>query len=355
MDYSAMKKKLGLIFLLGVIVPFFSLITVNVKATDTGYALKPHYGSSQVEQNGQIDLFGMPGQNVQAGVDIANTTNSDLKYKVEFYTAGTSDGGAYEFDNKVKRDSSRKINLKNYVKPLRQIVLVKANSVQTVNFNIIIPSKKFTGYLMGGIAVSPYKQKAQTSLTGKGTLIKNKYSQGIPVKIRQDRNNKKDPKFRIRHIVPTANPTLKSRGVQANVQNYVDGYIGNLNVDALVTRRPNDHKFKVKTTGTAQSVAPNSNYNFTIDWGKKPLQAGNYHLRMKYTTIDKTKSWVINKDFSISNADAAKYNKLSGIKPNYMWLWILIAILALILVLGLGIYFGRRNQQKNQPPMNNQY
>ena len=76
---------------------------------------------------------------------------------------------------------------------------------------------------------------------------------------------------------------------------------------------------------------------------------------MKYTTADKTKSWIINKDFSISNADAAKYNKLSGIKPNYTWLWILIALLALILVLGLGIFFGRRNQQKKQPPMNNQY
>ncbi|AXX64947.1 DUF3324 domain-containing protein [Bombilactobacillus bombi] len=347
------RNKLSIVFFTLVLALLGVFTSSTVEATETGYALKAVYGTNQVDKNGQIDIFGNPGQTIPVTIAIANQSNADQRFEVNFYTAGTSDNGIYEFKQGIKKDSSMKINAKNYVKPLKQIVTAKANSIQNVSFNITIPTNNFSGYLMGGISVAPYKQKAKTSLTSNGTLIKNKYSQGIPVKIRQDRNNKKDPKFRVLKVVPTANKTLKSRGVLANVQNYVDGYVGNLNVKSTVTRRPDDHKFKVKATANSQDVAPNSNYNLAIDWGKKPLQAGNYHLHMKYTTDDKTKSWIVDKDFSISDADAAKYNKLSGIKPNYMWLWILIAILALLLVLGLGIYFGRRNQNKQQPMNNN--
>ncbi|MBA1434451.1 DUF3324 domain-containing protein [Bombilactobacillus bombi] len=331
---------------------FFCFTSAAItKATETGYALKPAYGSNQIAQNGQIDVFGNSGQTIKSGVTIANQSDKDLKLEVDIYPATTSGNGVYTFKKGTAIDPTMKINLRKFVSPAHQVIVVKANSVQTANFNITIPTQKFTGYVMGGVTVAPYHQKAQTSLTSNGTLIKNKYSQGIPIKVRQARDNKKEPKFRVRTVSATANSTMKSRGVNANVQNYVDGYVGDLNAKATVTRRPDDHKFKVTAKAESQDVAPNSNYNFAIDWGKNPLQAGNYHLHMVYTTNDKTKSWTVDKNFTISDADAAKYNKLSGIKPNYMWLWILIAILALLLVLGLGIYFGRRNQNKNN--MNN--
>lgn len=354
--HSSSIKKRNFIFW----ITFFSFLLFftgsSVFATVSSYGLKANYGNNQIAQNGQVDVFGSPGQTINASITISNQSSKDQQYKVQFYTAGTADDGSYNYAKNRRPDSSLKLNLKNYIKPVQQVVTVKANSMQNVGFNVTIPTKKFTGYLMGGITVSPYHQKAETSLTSNGTLIKNKYSQGIPVKVRQAQGNKKNPEFRILGVSPTADKTLKSRGVNAHVQNYVDGFLPNLSLQATVTRRPDDHKFKVKSTsGNPQSVAPNSNYQFYIDWGKKTLQAGDYHLQMKYTTADKTKSWIINKDFSISNADASKYNKLSGIKPNYTWLWILIALLALILVLGLGIFFGRRNQQKKQPPMNNQY
>ncbi|RHW48726.1 hypothetical protein DS832_00310 [Bombilactobacillus bombi] len=347
------NKRNYLLAFVGVVLYFLLFNVTTIRATQTDYGLKPIYGENQVDQNGQIDIFGNPGQTIKTSIGISNQSDKSQKYVVRFYTAGTSDSGTYIYNNDVKHDSSLKINLSKYISPSKQIVEVPAKTIKNVDINITIPNKKFSGYLMGGYSVSPYKQKVKTTITSNGTLIKNKYSQGIPVKVRQNRDNKKEPNFKVRNVFPTANSTSKSRGVNANVQNYVDGFVPSLDVKATVTRRPDDHKFKVKTSGNSQNVAPNSNYNFYIDWGKKPLQAGNYHLHMKYIAADKTKSWVVDKDFSISNADAAKYNKLSGIKPNYMWLWILIAILALLLVLGLGIYFGRRNQNKQQPMNNN--
>ena len=84
-----------------------------------------------------------------------------------------------------------------------------------------------------------------------------------------------------------------------------------------------------------------------ISWGKKTLQSGEYHLKLTYKTNGGIKSWVLNKDFTITNNDAAKYNKLAGVKPNYLWLYILLGILALAIILGLGIYLGKRNNNKN--------
>lgn len=83
-----------------------------------------------------------------------------------------------------------------------------------------------------------------------------------------------------------------------------------------------------------------------VSWGKQKLQSGDYHLKLTYKTQGGIKSWVINKDFTITNNDAAKYNKLAGIKPNYLWLYILLGILALAIILGLGIYLGKKNNNK---------
>lgn len=330
------------------------LTAVPVSASAGNYGLKPLYGTNQIDKNGQIDVYGNPGSTVNISIGIVNKDSKPHKYTATINTAYTTDGGNYAFDNNMAKDSTLDIKLRNYVSPKQQTVTAAPSQVTNVTFQLTIPEEKFNGYIMGGITVKPAKgEKEYTGVTSDGTLLKNRFKQGIPVKVRQNKLNTMQPKFRAISVVPYANKTLKQRGVQARIQNYVKGFNGDINATATVTKRPNDHKFKKIAKINDMSPAPNSNFNYPIDWGSTALQAGNYHLHVKMTSNDKTKSWIVDKDFSISDADAAKYNKLSGIKPNYMWLWILIAILALLLVLGLGIYFGRRNQNKQQPMNNN--
>jgi len=148
------------------------------------------------------------------------------------------------------------------------------------------------------------------------------------------------------------NKAKQNPAVIAKVHNSTNSYPGQLSSKAVVTKK-GDSKFKITDVKNNQSIAPTSSYNYQISWGNKSLQAGNYHLKLTYKTAGGIKSWVINKDFSITNNDAAKYNKLAGIKPNYLWLYILLGILALAIILGLGIYLGRRNNNKNNGNNNN--
>ncbi len=194
----------------------------------------------------------------------------------------------------------------------------------------------------------PYKEKAKGTVSSNGTLIKNKFSYTIPIQIGQRGNTDQDVKYSIGSVKPAATSTGKGAepGIKANVRNSTNGFIGSLNAKAVVTKK-GDKKFKITNQSTAQDIAPTSNYNYSISWGKKALQAGDYHLKLTYKTSNGVRGWVLNKDFSINNADAAKYNKLAGIKPNYLWLYILLGILALVIILGLGIYLGRRKNNNN--------
>lgn len=179
-------------------------------------------------------------------------------------------------------------------------------------------------------------------------MIKNKFSYSIPIQIKQTGNETVEPKYSVRTVRPGVVTSDKGQtpGVLANVHNSTNSFSGALDSTAVVTKK-GDKSFKIKTANGSQNIAPTSNYDYSISWGKKALQSGEYHLKLTYKTAGGIKSWVINKDFTITNSDAAKYNKLAGIKPNYLWLYILLAILALAIILGLGIYLGKRNNKNN--------
>lgn len=333
---------------------FFIVSNSSVQAATADFGVKANYNDHQTAENGIIDVYGDAGSSQNISFSILNKDDKRHKYNVYVHTAYTDSNGQLDYSKNIANDPTLNLKINRYVQPQKQTVYVDGGEIKTVSLRLNIPSNNFKGFLMGGIVVKLVKSaKESSSVTSNGTVLRNNYQQGLPIRLRHVKDEKKDPNFRVRYVFAFADKTMKTRGVKANLQNYVKGYNADINVKATVTRRPDDHKFKKIAKQTHISPAPNSNYNYQIDWGKTPLQAGDYHLHMKLTTNDKTRSWIVDKNFSISNEDAAKYNKLSGIKPNYMWLWILIAILVLLLVLGLGVYFGRRNQQKNQPPMNN--
>lgn len=225
---------------------------------------------------------------------------------------------------------------------------VPAGKTATLTANIVIPKKSFNGYIMGGFNVSPYKEKAKGTVSSNGTLLKNKFSYSIPIQIHQNGKENQEPKYSVMSVRPNTVSSAKgpNAGVTAKVHNANNAYAGQLSSKAVVTSK-SDKKFKITEVKNNQNLAPTSTYNYSISWGKKRLQAGNYHLKLTYKTAGGIKSWVINKDFTITNNDAAKYNKLAGIKPNYLWLWILLGVLALAIILGLGVYLGKRNNNKD--------
>ncbi|WP_119318073.1 DUF3324 domain-containing protein [Companilactobacillus formosensis] len=342
-----------------VIVFFFFIFAITlgilssgttVNATSGEYALKP-VGSDDTAVNvetGSYVIEGDPGQTVNLQLMVLNKASNTRKFMYMVNTAYTNDSGQLRYDKSKVTDPSLKIQTKSTASPQKQVFSVPGKTTATLKFTITIPKKAFKGYLMGGVTVYPYKEKAKGTVSSNGTLIKNKFSYSIPIQIHQKNTENEEAKYSITAVRPgtVAGADGKQPGVKANVHNSTNSYAGSLSSKAVVTKK-GDKSFKITSNADNQSLAPTSNYNYGISWGKKRLQAGDYHLKLTYKTAGGIKSWVLNKDFTITNNDAAKYNKLAGIKPNYLWLYILLGILALAIILGLGIYLGRRNNNKN--------
>ncbi|WP_057814929.1 DUF3324 domain-containing protein [Companilactobacillus futsaii] len=323
----------------------------NISAATSGqYALK--VGGENTDNvnidNGSYMITGDPGQTVEVKLLIINKSSDARKFEYNVNTAYTTNDGGLGYDKRKVTDSALKIQTGNLADPNHAVIKIPGTTTATVTAKITIPKKKYTGYLMGGFNVRPYKEKAKGTVASNGTLIKNKFSYSVPIQIHQKSSENAEPKYSITSVKPgIQNLGQKKHGaVYANIHNASNSYSGQLDSKAVVTKK-GDKSFKITETKNGQNIAPTSNYNYMISWGNKNLQSGNYHLKLTYKTSGGLKSWILEKDFSITNNDAAKYNKLAGIKPNYLWLWILLGVLALAIILGLGIYLGKRNNNNN--------
>lgn len=345
------KSKISLMLSFAFVLILCFVGGTNVNAATSGeYTIKPGGSSNDVVNidSGNYYITGTPGQTTEIKLLVVNKASQKRNFVFYASTAYTNDNGALSYDKLKVTDPSLKFQTRNAVTPKNSTFQVPGNTTATITLKVKVPEKKFDGTLMGGITVTPYKEKAKGTVSSNGNLIKNKFSYSIPIQIHQKGQSQEDAKYSVRYVRPGTMTTAKGQkqGVLANVHNSTNSYAGPLSAKAVVTKK-GDKNFKITQTYDNQSIAPTANYNLGISWGNKPLQNGNYHLKLTYNTSGGIKSWVLNKDFTITNNDAAKYNKLAGIKPNYLWLYILLGILALAIILGLGIYLGKRNNNKN--------
>ncbi|WP_057879983.1 DUF3324 domain-containing protein [Companilactobacillus kimchiensis] len=337
-------------FLMAIIVGSNNITNVSA-ATSGEYALK--VGGSNNDNlnidNGSYVVTGDPGQKIELKLLVLNKSKVTRQFTFYGNTAYTTNSGELAYDKTDVKDSSLKYPMRKLISPNKSVFKVPGSTTATLTFHVTIPEKNFKGTLMGGVTVAPYKEKAKGTVGENGTLIKNKFSYSIPVQVHQKGADNAEAKYSVTTVTPNLvnGNDGRTQGVNANVHNSTNSYTGNLTAKAIVTKK-GDKSFKITKITQNQQIAPTSNFNFAIPWGKRSLQAGSYHLKLTYSTAGGIKSWVIDKDFTITNDDAAKYNKLAGIKPNYLWLYILLAILALAIILGLGIYLGRRNNNNNK-------
>lgn len=346
---SKFKMKFVIALMFTLIISFVGGIKVEA-ATSGDYTIKPGGNSTDVVNidNGVYQIEGNPGQTTDIKLMVVNKASDTRNFIYYSSTAYTNNSGTISYDNLNVKDPSLKIQTKDAISPKKSTFKVPGNTTATLTLKLTIPEKKFAGTLMGGVTVAPYKEKAKGTVSGNGTLIKNKFTYTIPVQIHQKGEPQVQPKYSIRTVTPNLVTTSNGpkQGVFANVHNSTNSYSGILSAKAVVTKKGNKD-FKIVQSFDSQNIAPTTNYNLKISWGKRALQSGDYHLKLTYKTQGGIKNWVLNKDFTITNNDAAKYNKLAGIKPNYLWLYILLGILALAIILGLGIYLGKRNNKNN--------
>lgn len=315
-------------------------------SSNVGYSVSAKLPSNQINQrNSFFDLRMVSNKTQTLQVKIYNTTNEDITVKTAIHTAWTSSAGAIDYVNPAKSyDSSLRYKMSDITKLRgKKTVTIPAKGSRIVTAEVKIPRTNFNGVILGGWYFERTDSKVTGNVKGAGNL-KSRYSYVIGMKYTL--GQVPNPSMSLGKV--GAGLSNYHRGVIANIRNTTAVIIPNLKTTTKITNRDGG---KVVQNAKQENVqmAPNTTYSYPMLYGKTPLEAGHYHLHMVVKNTDH--EWVFDRDFTITKAQADKYNK-DSVDNTGVNIWLLVALgalgmLILVLLILLIIYLIRRKRRKD--------
>ena len=321
----------------------FSGLMIVAHAENLNYTVSADLPENQ--RNSKVSYFDLkvtPGQTQDLTIQIKNSDSSAHKYVVTPNRATTNDNGVIDYSkSKAKADQSLKFDIKSALSK-SQTVEVPAKTTKAVTFKLKVPQKIFSGVALGGINV--VQETSASKEKSSGMTIENQYAYVIGLQLQEEDN-------------VTAKPKMKLLGVKAkqlNYRNYVTANLQNtqpvimhgLKIKSYVTNVGSSKKL-VTTDKENLAMAPNSNFNFAIGDGTKPLKAGKYTLHLTATAEKGKYKWAFTRNFTISAQKAKQLNKTAvgqEKQTNYFWWFVGLGVI-IIALLGLVIWLLLKNRR----------
>ncbi|KRM55833.1 DUF916 and DUF3324 domain-containing protein [Lacticaseibacillus sharpeae] len=305
----------------------------------TAHAESLHYTISANLPNNQLDtsasyfdLLVKPGSTQNLSIVITNSDSKAHNYSVATNRSETNTNGVIDYNkhNKTK-PASLQANIEDMM-PAPTKVKVPAKSAKTVTMKLSVPTKSFTGVVLGGIRVEEL-DTTSTAKKSKGLTLTNKFAYVLGLQLRETKNvSNIKPDMRLNKVGAT----------QINNRNYISAYLENTQPTMMTTVRVKAKVYKdgsndvfVKTDKSDMKMAPNSVFAFPINANEYPLEAGNYKLVGDAWAENGKYHWHFSKSFVITGAEANKLNKtaVDQKKPKTNWLMYILIALAILIFL----------------------
>lgn len=323
-----------------------ALYPIGVQAAESmAYSVKANIPENQINKTSTyFDLKMEPNQKQEITLTVSNSSDQQTTILISPNVAMTNQNGVIDYSqSKSKLDSSLKIPLTSIISKAQEVTLAPKETKQ-VPFVLQMPAEKFDGLILGGFYISKKEDASQTKDEEKDVQIKNKYSYVIGIQIRENTNEVK-PVMELNNIKPAL---LNYRtAVTANLQNTQATIMKDLSVDAKVMKKGSStilHQTKKENL----SMAPNSNFDFPINWDNQSLDPGKYTLQLTAKTDED--EWKFEKDFEITakNSKALNDEAIELEKSEVNWLIVIGGVVGgfLILILLIGYFIYRHNKKK---------
>ncbi|WEV44907.1 DUF916 and DUF3324 domain-containing protein [Streptococcaceae bacterium ESL0687] len=342
-----MKKRIMLlaIFIFSIIVsPLTSL--AETAENNVGFTINAVIPSNQVDrEQSYFDLRMTPGQEQEIVVQIINTSTEESKFKVNVNQAYTNKSGFIDYaDSTVTPDSSMVYKISD-IASYEHEVTVAANTTLNLPITLKMPAEQYDGTILAGIQVIKEKTEAEEEESKGG--ITNQYGYILGLKLTEtDTEIKRELNLLSVHAADSFNKT----SVVAQLQNPTMDPYGHLKYQAKVTNKKDGSIAKEVSYDNNMQIAPNSTYDFAIDWDGKALVAGDYNLDL-VVSDDRGNEWKFNKDFTITKQEAKKINDkviIKGKQENPYIKYFLI-LLALVVILTIIMFvIKKRNKDKEE-------
>lgn len=339
--------------LLGGLGLFNKSVEAKAPANNIGYSVQSIQSDKQVKASLKQSYFDLKldaKEKETISVKIFNSSDKALKIRNAVYTASTNDNGQLEYAKELAKkniDKSMKYPLASLTKlDSGSVVTVPAKGSKIVKATITMPKDSFNGVLLGSRYFEKVDNSTKETSNKKGISISNAYSYAIGIKILEKK---------------TVEPNMNLLSVKAGMRNYRKGVFPVFQNDKAVIIPKLTIKSEIMKKGSTDvlenttlknlSMAPNSNFKFPMLYDKGQLEAGDYTLKAVATSGKNT--WKFNKNFTITNDDASKYNKDAIGDPqkatNPLWyvaLGLGLAILVILIFLLIKRYVDKKKADK---------
>lgn len=330
-----------------------AIITGGYKAEASGglrFSVKPNIPETQINKEvSYFDLLVEPNQTQEITVSMKNTSDEPVTIQPQINSAITNSSGVVEYSNHGNKerifDKSLKYNIEDLVKIEENEVTLNPAEEYELKVTISAPAEKFAGVIAGGLYLSQKENNAAESNKKTGdktaTNLKNLFGYQIALLIRED-EAAVEPEIVFNKA--SADQLNGRNSVSLKVRNTSATYINKATYQAKLKRKNSDTVI-AKTEQKDMQFAPNTIFDLMLPLKGAEFQAGEYVLSGSIIADDN--KWDINKEFSITREQAAKYNESDPDveEADYTMIIILIAVVAVLVLTALYLILKNRKQK----------
>ncbi len=330
-----MKKAYLLFYLLIFIhIALINLHIINASENNIDFGLSAVIPENQIDKTkSYFDLMMKPSDVQELVIKIFNSSKQKETFEITLAYATTNSNGLidYTIDDISKKDESLNIPFTKIASNYPREIQIDANSVYDLKITITMPKEEFDGVILGGINVK--KKLKSDHNTDKNVTIKNQYGYVIGILLRENNKNI-PPNLHLKSVKPDL--VNYKRAIVSNIQNSEATLIKDLKLVGKIFSNNSDSPIK-EFSKEGLSTAPNSNFNFIMDWGNENLKPGKYTLKLTADAGDKHWEW--NEEFAIEKEKSEEINNNAMTVPEKINTSINSALVGLVLVLSSIIAF----------------
>lgn len=325
-------KKNNFTYVALLVVFFLVLLPSQVFAKESsnlGYTVSAVLNGKQIDpEKSYFYIQTTPAEEQTLKVKVKSTQIEPVKLKIYATNAFTGDNGTIEYtDNKQLLDETLSQPISAVLKIESPSLTVKNFEEKEAIFKLVPPKESYAGIKMGALVfeIDDSENESQVS---------NKFAYRIGLITSESGDDYKNSKTL--NLLETKSTIKRGKKmILTTFQNPEPKILNDLEIYAEVKEKGKSAILKKKTVENYM-LAPNSHFDFEIDWGTAAVKAGTYVVQIKAT--NEYNDWTFEKEFTISGAQAEKMNQESSFKivtPR----WIKVTASLCMLLMGIVIIF----------------
>ncbi|MGM0218950.1 DUF916 and DUF3324 domain-containing protein [Enterococcus sp. AZ126] len=336
-----MKKRSKGCLLATLVVTVFCLFsgkTSEAAEDPLGFSVETVLPETQIDKNQTYFYVKVePNKPQELKVKLKGTSETPVKVNIFTANATTAETGTILYKEGLPKDSTLKSSIEEITKISESEVELKKDEEKIITILVQPPVEKFEGIKLGTI----YFERADGTEEDSDEMVKSSYSYSVGLMLSEAEGEYSDSQS-LKLLDAKAELKRTKKTVQLTLQNPEPKMIADFSADVTIVEAKNGKVVKSQQLKEG-AMAPNSRFDFSVDWGLDPMPAGDYIAKVKAKS--RYKSWELEKPFTISGQQAKKINEETLFKLTLpTWAYVLTILLGVGTIL-LAIYLSVRGKK----------